>query len=269
MKSRPDAELPAQPLAGRGIVVTRPTAQAGGLAARVEGAGGIVHLLPAVEIADVQDLAPILALIDRLDQFELAIFISPSAVAKAMDLIRHRRGDRAWPHGLRVAAIGRGSRRALEQQGFDAIIAPSAHADSEALLALPEMTSVAGWRIVIFRGDGGRELLGDSLGTRGAEVAYAECYRRTRPRIDCGPLLAAWARGGVHAVTVSSGEGLANLYDMLGRPGQELLRRTPLFVPHPRLVGAAEQLGIQEVLVAGAADEDVTAALVAYFSAAK
>ena len=32
---------------------------------------------------------------------------------------------------------------------------------------------------------------------------------------DCGPLLAAWARGAVHAVTVSSDEGLANLYDML------------------------------------------------------
>lgn len=107
------------------------------------------------------------------------------------------------------------------------------------------------------------------LCARGAEVSYAECYRRSRPRIDCGPLLAAWARGAVHAVTVSSGEGLANLYDMLGKLGQQWLRATPLFVPHPRILRSAEQLGIREIRVAGTDDEEVLGALVAYFADAK
>lgn len=268
MARRPAADvLPARALAGRGIVVTRPRAQAGRLAALIERAGGVAHLIPAIEIEALQDLEPILALIDGLERFDLAIFVSPSAVAEAMKLIRQRRGARAWPSGLRIAAIGRGSRRALEQHGFDAIIAPSAHADSEALLSLLQMS--AGRRIVIFRGDGGRALLGDALRARGAEVAYAECYRRTRPRVDCAPLLAAWAGGAVDAVTVSSGEGLANLWDMLGERGQQWLRRTPLFVPHARQLRAAEQRGIRDVIVAGAADEDVAAALVAYFAAAK
>ena len=269
MRAGTDAGTPAQPLAGRGIVVTRPHALAGGLAALIEHAGGVVYRVPAIEIEDVRDLEPLRALIDRLEDFDLAVFVSPSAVVRAMNLIQQRRGTRAWPSGLRVAAVGRGSRRALEQQGFDVIIAPSARADSEALLGLPRMASVAGWRIVIFRGDGGRELLGDTLRARHAEVVYAECYRRTRPHTDCAPLLAAWARGTVHAVTVSSGEGLANLYDMLGELGQQSLRSTPLFVPHARLVRAAEELGIHEILVAGAADEDVITALVAYFGAAK
>jgi uroporphyrinogen-III synthase len=258
-----------RPLAGRGVVVTRPREQAAGLAQRIEQAGGVVFRLPAIEIEDVQDLGPILALIDRLDAFDLAIFISPSAVAKAMNLIRLRRSARAWPERLRIAAIGRGSRRALEQLGFGSIIAPSAQADSEALLALPALSSMRGRRVVIFRGDGGRELLGDTLRARGAEVSYAECYRRSRPRADCGPLLAAWARGAVHAVTVSSGEGLANLYDMLGKLGQQWLRSTPLFIPHDRLLRNAAQLGIREVRVAGAADEDMVDALVAYFADAK
>jgi uroporphyrinogen-III synthase len=257
------------PLAGRGIVVTRPREQAGGLAEAIERAGGIAFRFPAIEIEDVQDLGPLLSLVDRLDEYGLAVFISPSAVAKAMNLIRLRRGDRAWPAQLRVAAIGRGSRRALEQQGFNAVIAPSAQADSEALLEMPELSSVQGQRVLIFRGDGGRELLGDTLRARGAEVTYAECYRRGRPRIDCAPLLAAWARGAVHAVTVSSGEGLANLFDMLGKLGQQWLRSTPLFVPHPRLVGSAERLGIREIRVAGTADEEVVRALVAYFAGAK
>ena len=149
------------------------------------------------------------------------------------------------------------------------MLSPSAHADSEALLALPELGDVAGKRVVIFRGDGGRELLGDTLARRGALVEYAECYRRARPRADSAPLLAAWARGGVHAVTVSSSEGLTNLFDMLGKLGQQWLRTTPMFVPHARVAEAAQRLGLRSVIVTGAGDAEVFDALLAYFGAAK
>jgi len=253
-------------LAGRGILVTRPRQQAQALAALIESAGGEALTFPVIEIEDLPDLRPILALIDRLEAFDLALFISPSAVHKALNLVRSRRG---WPQQLRVATVGRGSRRELERQGFEDVIAPSAHSDSEALLALPELQDVSGKRIVIFRGDGGRELLGDMLAERGAQVEYAECYRRARPRADNAPLLAAWARGGVHAVTVSSSEGLANLFDMLGKLGQHWLRTTPLFVPHARVAEAARRLGVRTVIVAGPGDEEVFGGLVAYFGAAK
>jgi len=256
-------------LAGRGVLVTRPREHAQGLAALIEGAGGTALVFPAIEIEDLPDLRPILALIGRLEGFDLAIFISPSAVHKALNLVRSRRAGRPWPPQLRVAAVGRGSRRELERQGFEGVIAPQAHADSEALLALPELANVAGRRIVIFRGDGGRELLGDALAARGAAVEYAECYRRARPRTDSVPLLAAWARGGVDAVTVSSAEGLANLFEMLGKLGQQWLRTTPLFVPHPRVAEAAARLGVSKVVVGGTADAEVFEALVAYFGAPK
>jgi len=253
------------PLEGRGVLVTRPREHAQGLAALIESGGGSALVFPAIEIEDLPDLRPILALIDRLDDFDLAIFISPSAVHKALNLVRSRRGARPWPPRLRVAAVGRGSRRELERQGIGGVVAPQAHADSESLLALPELTDVGGRRIVIFRGDGGRELLGDTLAARGAAVEYAECYRRARPRADSAPLLATWARGGVDAVTVSSAQGLANLFDMLGKLGQQWLRTTPLFVPHPRVAEAAARLGVGKVIVGGPSDAEVLEALVAYF----
>lgn len=256
-------------LAGHGVVITRPREQAGGLATLVAASGGEPLLFPALEIVDAPDLAPLAALLDRLAEFDLAVFISPSAVQKAMNLLRARRGDAGWPAALRVAAVGRGSRRELERQGLRGVIAPVAHADSEALLAMPELHDVGGRRVIVFRGDGGRELLGDTLAARGAEVVYAECYRRARPNADLGPLLKAWARGGVHAVTVSSGEGLANLFDMLGALGQGWLRATPLFVPHERVAVEAARLGIARISVAGPTDEEMHAALVAYFAAAQ
>ena len=68
---------------------------------------------------------------------------------------------------------------------------------------------------------------------------------------------------------MSSSEGLANLFDMLGKLGQQWLRTTPLFVPHARVAAAGEQLGVARVMVAGPADAQVLEALVAYFGGSK
>lgn len=251
-------------LAGLGIVVTRPRHQAQGLAEMIRGAGGRAILFPVLEILDAEDLQPLLALTARLDEFDLAVFISPNAVAKAMNLIT---AGRALPPRLEIAAIGRGSVKALAQFGISEVIAPSRRFDSEALLALPKFADMTGRRVVIFRGDGGRELLGDTLAARGARIEYAECYRRRRPDNDCAPLMKAWARNELHAIIITSSEGLRNLFDMVGKLGQSWLRKTPLFVPHARIAKAASGLGLGTVVVTDPEDEGIFAGLCTYFAA--
>ena len=162
----------------------------------------------------------------------------------------------------RVDALSQGTRRELERHGVAGVLAAEEGADSEALLALPELQQVAGRRIAIFRGEGGRELLGETLRGRGASVEYVECYRRVLPRGDPAPLLAAWKSGGLHAVTASSAQGLANLFALLD-PG--LLRGLPLFVPHARVADEARRLGARQTRVAGPGDEEMFTALMAYF----
>jgi uroporphyrinogen-III synthase len=250
-------------LAGRHIVVTRPSGQAGGLSDLIRKSGGEPIEFPVLEIRDVEDLRPLNALVDRLDGFDLAVFISPNAVNKAMNLVTARRD---WPAKVAAATIGRSSERELARYGVGDIIAPQGRFDSEALLELLPAERVAGRRVVIFRGDGGRELLGDTLTARGATVEYAECYRRGRPDADVGPLLKAWARGGIDAVTVSSSEGLANLYDMVGKLGQQWLRRTPVFAPHARIAEKARGLGLERVIETGPADDGLVAGLAAFFA---
>ena len=252
-----------QPLSGKGIVVTRPAHQAAHLAEMIRAAGGRAILFPVIEIVEVGDLQPLLALIDRLDEFDLAIFISPNAVNKAMNLIKARR---ALPPHLQLAAIGRSGVRELRHFGVPSVIAPAARFDSEALLELPALRDVAGKRIVIFRGDGGRELLGDTLTARGAAIEYAECYRRGRPQLDATPLLKAWARNEVHAITGSSSEGLRNLYDLVGKLGQSWLKKTPLFVPHPRIGQAARELGLATVVLTAQGDEGLVQGLEQWFA---
>ena len=242
-------------LGGRRILVTRPLELAQGLATLIREAGGEALLYPALEILDIADPAPLRALLARLGEFDLAVFVSPTAARKALELAR----GATWPASLRVAAIGSGTRRALEASGLRDVIAPTAgEEDSEGLLARPEL---AGFRhVVIFRGEGGRELLGEALGARGARVEYAECYRRARPAAVAAP------QGRIDAVCASSGEALRNLVAMLGR---ERVAGAPVFVPNDRVSAVARELGLREPVLAGPGDAQMLAALVAYFGNAK
>ena len=251
-------------LQGKRIVVTRPSGQAEGLAALIRQAGGEALKIPAIEIRPLTDTAAFLDVARRLESFDIAVFVSRNAVDSGLELLNE--SGKAWPAHLRVATVGQGSRSALEAHGFAAVIAPPARSDSEALLALPELAQVRGKRVVIFRGDAGRELLGEELRKRGSSVEYVACYQRVRP--EPGELARLWA-GGVDAVTVSSSEGLANFLDMLGKDAPAKLARVPLFVPHPRVAAEAARRGLAEAVVAGPGNAEMAAALVAYFGDAR
>lgn len=239
-------------LAGRGIVVTRPRELAEAFAQRLERRGARALVFPALEI---QPLPPPAALAQVAD-FDLVVFVSPSAVRVAL------RALPPWPHGVTAVAISWGTKRELDRAGIAPVIVATAGADSEALLAAPELRRVAGKRVLIIRGDDGRALLGDSLAARGARVEFAECYRRMRPAIDAAPLLTAWRRGEVDAVIALSAQALDNFIDMTGG---ELAAATPLFVPHERIASHARRRGVREVVLAAPGDDAMIERLVAYF----
>lgn len=249
-------------LAGRRIVVTRPKRQAEGLVELIRQQGGEALSVPAIEIRPLADPAAFQAFAERLESFDIAIFVSGNAVRSALALLR----GRPWPAHLKVATVGGASRRSLEDNGFSGVIAPAAQSDSEGLLALPEMAAVRGKRIAILRGDAGRKLLGEELGKRGALVEYVACYQRVRPAP--GELARLWAQG-VDAVTVSSSEGLENFLDMLGADALARLARVALFVPHARVAADAARRGLAGAIVAGPGNAEMAAALVAYFAAAR
>ena len=255
--------MKGQPLSDRRIVVTRPKGQAETLLALIRQAGGEPLEIPLLQIDDLHDLAAFYSVVERLASFDMAIFVSRNAVRKAFALM----GARSWPAQLRAATVGIGSREELESLGVTGVTAPGGQADSEALLAMPELSDVGGKRIAIFRGEGGRTLLTDTLALRGALVEQAAIYRRSKPVQSAALLAAAWERGKVDAVMVSSGEGLANLLEMLGDASRRLTG-TALFVPHPRVAVEAVRKGLKRPIVAGPGDAQMAAALVAYFGGA-
>jgi len=245
-----------RPLKDLKIVVTRPRDQAVKLARSIEQAGGIPLQFPLLEITAVQDTRALHELISRLAHFDLAIFISPNAVQYGIGAIRE---IGMIPEQLKIATVGQGSAKALRELGISKVIAPTERFDSEGLLALPELQHVAGWNVVIFRGDGGRELLGDTLRQKGATLEYATCYERSKPQQDPGILLTEEP----DAILVTSSEALVNLRQMLDdTPG--MLRSMTIFVPHPRIAELALQQGWSHVQLTESGDEGLLSAMKAW-----
>ena len=246
-----------QPLRGLTIIVTRPREQAVQMTSRIEQNGGFPLLFPLLDITSVQDTDALNEQISRLDQFNLAIFISPNAVQYGIAAIRAKG---PIPNSLKIATVGQGSAKALRESGIDEVIAPTERFDSEGLLALPELQNVGGWRVMIFRGDGGREFLGDTLKSRGAIVEYATCYQRGKSQQDPAELLSAKP----DAITVTSSEALGYLWNMLNDKDRSILRNTPIFVPHARIAGLAREQGWLDVHVTCSGDDGMLSALITW-----
>lgn len=239
------------PLAGLKILVTRPRDQAVQLAKAIEQAGGIPLSFPLLDIAPVQDAHFLQQQIKQLPAAQLAIFISPNAVKYGIEALYVAGLSPVDLHNaqLKIATVGKASAQALHDLGFVDVMTPSTRFDTEGLLAL--LPQVAGWRVMIFRGDGGRELLGDTLRNRGATVEYVACYRRSKSKQNINTLLAA------QLISVSSSEALRHLWQMLemhADPAFSGVRDLPLFVPHARIAELAKLQGWTDVNLTEAGD---------------
>jgi uroporphyrinogen-III synthase len=238
-------------LSGLRVVVTRPEAQAEGLLDLLRDAGAEAIHFPTIAI-EALPMGPGSPL-DSIADYDIVLVISRNAVDYATARLV---STDPWPRGPRIAAVGRATAAALARQGRPVDLLPQSDYSSEGLLALPQLQDVSGKRALIIRGEGGRELLAETLGARGATVDYAEVYRRVRPRIDPEPLRRRLADGTVDVVIATSKEGLENLFAMMGSPYEATLRATPLVVISEALMRGARAIGVTgDVIVAAEATD--------------
>jgi len=238
------------PLNGRGVLVTRPAGQADHLCQLIRAVGGEPIAFPTLEIQTTSH--PERARQRLAEPWDILLFVSRNAVEHALALApdRLRPGPASPTRGRPlIGAVGRATAAALTERGLAPDLVPERGFDSEALLALPALTEVASQRVLIVRGEGGRPLLGETLDQRGAEVAFAEVYRRALPAVDVSAELAAW-RERLGFITATSDEVLQNLLRMIGPERQPWLLSMPLVVISDRGGATAMQLGFRRVAVA-------------------
>lgn len=224
-------------LKNAGIVITRPLAQATKLNTLISEHGGKAMSFPLIDIVPLQDYSAFDAVINELQKYDWAIFISSNAVQNGMPRVLKQYPT--LPKNLKFAAIGPVTATELRQFGAPNVLIPENRFDSESLLGLPEMHHMQGKKVMIFRGIGGREVLADTLTSRGASVTFAECYQRVNPQIDCAQLEALWRNGQCHAIVVTSSEAMRYLLQMTNNGTDEWLRNIKICVNHARIAEEA------------------------------
>ncbi|MFC1749321.1 uroporphyrinogen-III synthase [Pseudomonadota bacterium] len=226
-------------LHGVTVVVTRPAKQATGLCQLIEQQGGTAICFPSLEIKEPDHPEKAALRLQQLEQFDTVIFVSRNAVAWSA----HHIGGKL-PTQIQLVAVGKSTGEALRKQWQHPIISPKKGSNSEAILALPEMQNVSGQHILIVRGQGGRELLAEQLSQRGAQVEYAEVYKRNRPNVSLSSLQASV---GIDLISATSNEILQNLYDMAreekGTQTRDWLLAQPLVVISQRTADLSTKLG--------------------------
>ncbi len=222
------------------MVVTRPARQASGVTKKVQRHGGHVLPFPVIEIAPPMEHERLRSVLRRLQEFDWLVFISANAVVTGLDALREAGVTRT---GAKVAAVGSSTARELRERGWLVDVTAKPPFTSETLLQESVFRHVQGERFLIFRGEGGRELLRDTLIERGAEVDYAECYRRAPASSDPERLRRAWSRDQLDVIMLTSVEGLKNLIQIAGQRNAHRLFRTPVVVAGERVAAEARNSG--------------------------
>ncbi len=232
-------------LKGINVLVTRPEHQAQKLCQALEKSGATPLPFPVLEITDPQDIASAKKTVQQLENYHWLIFISANAVERAFALMEQEKV--VLPDSCKVAAIGRSSADKLHELNVKEVLIPQQRFDSEGLLALPELSDLTDQKVLIIRGEGGRETLGKTLQQRGAEVTHVAVYRRVKPdgnldKIDTPP---------IDIAIVTSNQSIQNLWQMAGKKHQHWLKQVALVVMSERNREYAKKIGYRgEIIVA-------------------
>lgn len=251
------------------LLLTRPAEECAALAQTLAERGIDSHSLPLLAIEALPETPAQRAAILELACYSAVIAVSKPAARLGLALLeRHRVPAPAVQPWF---AVGAATAAVLAEHGLNAHC-PDDGDDSEALLGLPRLqqalAAAPAPRVLILRGEGGREFLAERLRGQGATVDYLPLYRRLLPSYAPGELAARVRAERLNALVVSSGQGLEHLIELAAGDWPELAR-LPLFLPSPRVAEQARRAGAQIVVdCRGASAAALLAALERYPAAA-
>ena len=244
------------------VLVTRPAEQAGPWVERLRARGLAAEALPLIEIAPIADVSTLRSTWDGLAACRLVVFVSANAV---LHFFAERPAGLDWPDGVDAGAPGSGTADALREAGVPpaAIVTPAADAaqfDSESLWARLHAHDWRGARVLVVRGDGGRDWLAERLVAAGAQVDTVSAYRRLAPDFTgaARDQLDAAIADGDAIWLFSSSEAIANLEQAAG-PGR--FRAARAVATHPRIAARARSCGFRVVAEAAPGFDAVIACL--------
>ena len=237
-------------------LVTRPGEQGVELCSLLERHGISAYHHPLIDI--VTNLSDE-HFFDHLNHAQIIIAISRHAVQCAQQILSTN--GIPWPKHAIYLAIGQKTAHYLSKCTQQNVHYPQV-SDSEHLLRLPELNNVQHQQVLILRGNGGRELIKDTLLRRGAKVHYSETYKREFIPFDPVCCVSLWKAKQINQIIVTSGEQLEYLCSQLTSEQLAWLNQQELYIPSQRIADIAIQKGFTQVrCTGGASNQELLAAL--------
>ena len=231
------------------VIVTRPRAQAEPWVQALRASGLQAQALALIDIAPAPDAATVEQAWQRLASLDFVMFVSANA---AEHFFARRPPGRAWPAGLLAGSTGQGTTAALQACGVPpdhiAQPAPGEPSESEALWRQVAAQGWGGRRVLIVRGEDGRNWLAQQFEQAGAAVEFLVAYQRRPPVLDepsARLLVAALDDPQGHVWLFSSSEAVAHLQAL--RPLAKW-HASRAVATHPRIAAAARSAGFAQVL---------------------
>ncbi len=228
-------------------MICRPQPEANRLADAFRAAGGDVRVLPMLIREPITDDPAIRTQILNIDEFEHVIAVSPYAARLLVDWL-----DTWWPQhptGIQWYGVGAGTAAELQNAGLPTRQPDRGHT-SEALLELDELQHLEHQKVLIVRGQEGRQLLPDTLQQRGARVTLLPLYSRFAPDYDGDTLNDCFNTFDPEVVVALSGETLNNLVSLSDNSGHNL-KKTLVVVPVERIADQARAAGLRQTCIPG------------------
>ncbi|MND55395.1 Uroporphyrinogen-III synthase [compost metagenome] len=233
-------------MTGWRLLLTRPAEECTALATALAEVEVFSHAMPLLDIEALPVGPQQLEQMRELERYRAVIVVSKPAARLGLELL-----DQCWPQAPQLAwfSVGAATAQILQARGLN-VTFPAQGDDSEALLQLPQLQAAIATphaRVLIMRGEGGRELLAERLSEQGASVDYLQLYRRCLPRYPAAALSQAITEQRLNGLVVSSGQGFEHLQQLAGDDWPQL-SQLPLFVPSSRVAGMAQAAGARTVV---------------------
>lgn len=188
-------------MSGKRVLITRPRGQGAELARALESLGATVVSMPLIEIGEPADWSPVDRALARLGEIDWLVFTSANGVHALLWRLKAVGLDRRVLARVHLAAIGPGTSAALQQYLLQSDFVPRESRSEELAAGLEER--VAGRRVLLARGDRGREILRQELG-RVALVEQIVVYTQTEIAEPDARAMDVLRRGEIDFVTVTS-----------------------------------------------------------------
>lgn len=267
-KSAESSSTGRKPLSGRRIVITRARSQVSAFAQAIEELGGEVVEFPTIEILPPKSYDPLDRAIHSVEGYQWIIFTSANGVKHFLARLQHLKRDIRILKGIRIAAIGPETAKALEAIHVRADLVPREYR-AEGILEELQPDEVRGKKVLLPRAAQARDILPKTLCEWGAEVDVIEAYRTVAAQSDAPWLRAQLKRKKIDMVTFTSSSTVANFTALFsGEDLGGLLAGTAVACIGPITRKSVEEMGIRVAVVPrDYTIEGLTQAIVQYFAA--